>query len=107
MDPNEEKEEATATPNEVQAATTNEVAAATTTVEAASAATTNDVPAPATHAAATVTVHTNKEGESYFDLSSKKRLTVRTWKGSLLLDIREVLVLYLYFVFIPMESRLF
>ena len=34
-------------------------------------------------------VKTNAEGEQYWDLGSKKRITVRSWKGSTLIDIRE------------------
>jgi hypothetical protein len=32
---------------------------------------------------------TNSEGEKYIDLGKKKRATVRSFKGTLLLDIRE------------------
>lgn len=32
----------------------------------------------------------NEAGDQYFDLSSKRRLTIRKWKGNTLLDIREV-----------------
>jgi len=42
------------------------------------------------------TIHKNQDGDSYFDLSSKKRLTVRSWKGSLLIDIREVIELLFF-----------
>ena len=31
----------------------------------------------------------NEQGEEYFELSAKKRFTVRKWKGNGLLDIRE------------------
>ena len=37
----------------------------------------------------------NEAGDRYFDLSSKKRLTIRKWKGNTLLDIREVRALLL------------
>jgi Transcriptional Coactivator p15 (PC4). len=32
---------------------------------------------------------TNEQGEQFFDLTGKKRFTVRKWKGKVLLDIRE------------------
>ena len=38
----------------------------------------------------TVEVLKNDSGESYFDLSAKKRVTVRKWQGNVLIDIREV-----------------
>ena len=31
----------------------------------------------------------NEQGEEFFDLTAKKRFTVRKWKGKVLLDIRE------------------
>lgn len=31
----------------------------------------------------------NKDGEQYWELGGKKRVTVRTWKGRKLIDIRE------------------
>ena len=37
-----------------------------------------------------VEVLKNDSGESYFDLSAKKRVTVRKWQGNVLIDIREV-----------------
>ncbi len=37
-----------------------------------------------------VEVLKNDSGEKYFDLSAKKRVTVRKWQGNVLIDIREV-----------------
>lgn len=37
-----------------------------------------------------VEVLKNENGESYFDLSAKKRVTVRKWQKNVLIDIREV-----------------
>ena len=36
-----------------------------------------------------ITIKTNVEGEKYIDLGKKKRVTVRTFKGMPLVDIRE------------------
>ncbi|KAI6134472.1 transcriptional Coactivator p15-domain-containing protein [Pisolithus thermaeus] len=36
-----------------------------------------------------VPIHTNAEGEKYVDLGKKKRVTVRVFKGKVLVDIRE------------------
>jgi hypothetical protein len=46
----------------------------------------------------TETIQHNADGDPYIDLSSKKRLTVRTWKGSVLIDIREVDFSYTFFI---------
>jgi len=32
----------------------------------------------------------NDEGNAYFELSAKRRVTVRKWRGNVLVDIREV-----------------
>ena len=32
---------------------------------------------------------TNDQDESYYELSNKKRLTIRKWKGNLMVDLRE------------------
>ena len=39
---------------------------------------------------AKVEVLKNESGESYIDISAKKRVTVRKWKDNVLIDIREV-----------------
>lgn len=34
-------------------------------------------------------VKVNEEGESFLEISSKRRVTIRNWKGNTLIDIRE------------------
>lgn len=36
-----------------------------------------------------ITVKRNKDGEPFVDLSAKRRLTLRKWRSSLLIDLRE------------------
>jgi hypothetical protein len=38
----------------------------------------------------TTTLERNDDGDAYIELSSKRRCTVRQWKGKVLVDIREV-----------------
>lgn len=35
---------------------------------------------------------TNEDGDSYFEISDKKRVTVKTYKGKAMVDVREVRV---------------
>merc|ERR1719410_1994231 len=34
-------------------------------------------------------IHRNKEGDGYIELSDKRRVTIRSWKNNLYVDIRE------------------
>jgi hypothetical protein len=56
--------------------------------EAADRSDTTDTAAEEIHEDA-VKHETNEQGEEFFDLTAKKRFTVRKWKGKVLLDIRE------------------
>jgi len=49
----------------------------------------SDVTSDNTSAITPTEPETNQDGETFFDLTGKKRFTVRKWKGKVLLDVRE------------------
>lgn len=42
------------------------------------------------HEEGAIVMKKNKEGDKYFEMSGNKRVTVRKYKGTVLIDIREV-----------------